>query len=294
MRKVVAPSLIRAGYEPWGTANSIPPGANIHDVIVQAIRRADLTVSEISTQSANTVYELGLTHAWGTPSIILTRDWERLPFDVAAHYSVLPYQYDDGEGLDRLADNLNFLLERAAAARFAVLPKYLDRYVSRRESVRIEFCERVLPSPVLFRDLAELVEALNGIEVLEGARIEEVRIGSVSALLVAAVEKIASIADKLLLAVPETRKRWKEGSKIDDERALIRARTRQTDAVTDAIRDENVRKNIDKLLDVSERLGRGGTFRLTIGDRLQIEAAGDEPLRLDKPSAEDFNDTGWD
>ena len=67
---------------------------------------------------------------------------------------------------------------------------------------------------------------------------------------------------------------------MDAERAFIQA---QTEAVT----DENHRKNVDKLLDTFDRLSRHGSFRITFGERLQVEAIAGEPLMLARPRDDD-------
>jgi hypothetical protein len=107
---------------------------------------------------------------------------------------------------------------------------------------------------------------------------------SFGAWLTANFEKVLSLTEKIIFFVPETRKKWHEGTKLKEEAEFIRAQKAKVDAEADWIRDESHRQNVDKFLDVVERLGEHGEFRVSFGDRLQISSARTRPLILDKPS----------
>lgn len=56
----------------------------LHDV-VRGIADADLIVADVSGLNANVLYELGLAHALGKRTIMLTQDIDQLPFDLRAY-----------------------------------------------------------------------------------------------------------------------------------------------------------------------------------------------------------------
>lgn len=73
------------------------PGVNFIEDIVRATRSARLVVAVCSPEpdtgkpNPNVMYELGMAHALGKPTIILTTDLEKLPADLRTHYAL---QYD--------------------------------------------------------------------------------------------------------------------------------------------------------------------------------------------------------
>ena len=54
----------------------------------------------------------------------------------------------------------------------------------------------------------------------------------------------------MIFFVPETRKKWHDGTKIREEAEFIRAQKGKVDAEAEWIRDENHRNNVEKFLDV--------------------------------------------
>lgn len=282
MKRLVPKILLDHQIEIRDATYSPLIGESIHDSIVAAIRRSDLIISDVSRTNANVSYELGIAHAWGIPSILITRDIDRLPFDTASRYQVIAYGEefsDDRRFTESFSVALRFLIEQPPSK----LPKIYDRYLSRSNAVRIELFETGAPSITIFNLIAELTEAIGDIEDIGDSRLEEIRVGSFGAWISANIEAVLSLVEKIIFFVPETRKKWQEGTKLKEEAAFIRSQTNKVDAETRSIEDENHRKNVDKFLDVVERLGDHGKFRISFGDRLQIEAAPNAPLSLDKP-----------
>ena len=284
MEGLVPKILYDHRIESWDTTYSlrIGIGESIYDSIVAAIRRSDLVISDVSRTNTNVSYELGIVHAWGIPSILITRDIDLLPFDIAYRYQVIPYG-EGSSGDESFTESFSVALKSLIEQPPSKLPKIYDRYLSRSNAVRIELFETGAPSITIFNLIAELTEAIGDIEDIGDSRLEEIRVGSFGVWISANIEAVLSLAEKIIFFVPETRKKWQEGNKLKEEAAFIRSQTNKVDAETRSIEDENYRKNVDKFLDVVERFGGHGKFRISFGDRLRIEAAPNAPLSLDKP-----------
>jgi nucleoside 2-deoxyribosyltransferase len=72
--------------------------------ILQAIRKADYIIADLSQPNPNVYYEMGFAHALRKPVILITRNLESLPFDLR-HQRVIIYQ-DSAQGAEALRDAL--------------------------------------------------------------------------------------------------------------------------------------------------------------------------------------------
>ena len=70
-------------------ADDIEKPGRITDQIIEAIRRADAIVADITGANANVMYELGYADALGIPTLILNQSVKDSPFDVASMRQVL-------------------------------------------------------------------------------------------------------------------------------------------------------------------------------------------------------------
>lgn len=75
--------------------DSVPK--NIPHRIIREIIESDLIVADVSEPSPNVFYELGISHALGNKTIIISRDRANIPFDVLSEYAT-GYK-DDRDGL---------------------------------------------------------------------------------------------------------------------------------------------------------------------------------------------------
>ncbi len=82
----------------------------MHDVI-NGIASADLVVADLSGGNPNVYYELGIAHAFGKPTILLTQDLDEVPFDLRA-YRVITYSTH----FARVAEAINALRRTAMGA----------------------------------------------------------------------------------------------------------------------------------------------------------------------------------
>jgi hypothetical protein len=85
------PSLEAAGYNVTRADDVFTPHPIIED-IQKAIIGADLILCEMSERNPNVFYELGLSHAIGRPTILVSRKEEDIPFDLR-HIRVILYDY---------------------------------------------------------------------------------------------------------------------------------------------------------------------------------------------------------
>jgi hypothetical protein len=58
---------------------------NILEAIIHGIAEADLIVADITGLNANVMYELGVAHALGKPTVMLTQTLADLPFDIRSY-----------------------------------------------------------------------------------------------------------------------------------------------------------------------------------------------------------------
>ncbi len=58
---------------------------NILKDIVLGIASADLVVADLTSLNPNVFYELGLAHALGIPTVLVTQNLDEIPFDLRAY-----------------------------------------------------------------------------------------------------------------------------------------------------------------------------------------------------------------
>jgi len=86
---LIKPALEDAGYE-VARADSDWHQENILRKIVKGITRAKLIVAELTTLNPNVLYELGLAHGLGVPTVLLAQSLEEVPFDLRS-YNIQTY-----------------------------------------------------------------------------------------------------------------------------------------------------------------------------------------------------------
>lgn len=81
---IIKPALEEAGYE-VSRADTDLDQQNILRKIIKGITRAKLIVAELTTLNPNVLYELGLSHGLGAPTVILAQSIEEVPFDLRSY-----------------------------------------------------------------------------------------------------------------------------------------------------------------------------------------------------------------
>jgi hypothetical protein len=78
---LIKPALQDAGYD-VARADSFLDQQNILRDIVGGIGHADLIVADLTTLNPNVLYELGLCHGLGIPTLMLAQSMDDIPFDL--------------------------------------------------------------------------------------------------------------------------------------------------------------------------------------------------------------------
>lgn len=107
-RELISPAVLDAGLEVWRADQISAPGAIVEQVR-SAIRQARLCIADITGGNPNVLYEIGYAQALEKPLVLLARDTERIPFDLA-HLRVLTY----GDATATTRDQLRSLVSYAA------------------------------------------------------------------------------------------------------------------------------------------------------------------------------------
>jgi hypothetical protein len=81
---IIKPSLLKEGC---GVArgDEYHQQRNIIRDIVDYLAQADLVIADLTGLNANVVYELGLAHALLKPTLIITQDLDKLPFNLSSY-----------------------------------------------------------------------------------------------------------------------------------------------------------------------------------------------------------------
>jgi hypothetical protein len=82
--ELIATPLIEAGFEVQRADSRLDQQNILRDIIL-GISSADLIVADLTGLNPNVFYELGIAHALGIPTVLLTQNLEDLPFDLRAY-----------------------------------------------------------------------------------------------------------------------------------------------------------------------------------------------------------------
>jgi hypothetical protein len=86
---LIKPTLEAAGFE-VKRADSLLNQQNILKDVVQGIVQAQLIIADVTELNENVLYELGLAHALGKKTAMITQNIDELPFDLRP-YRAVPY-----------------------------------------------------------------------------------------------------------------------------------------------------------------------------------------------------------
>ena len=99
----IRPAIEHSGYGAY-RADTIATQGNIIQHILKTIYEADLVIAELSGRNPNVLYELGVAHTLGKPTIMLTQDYTNIPFDLKA-YRMIVYE-PTPRGMQQLQNDL--------------------------------------------------------------------------------------------------------------------------------------------------------------------------------------------
>ena len=102
-KSVIKPVCEESGFDAERADDVYRPGVILQD-ITSALGSSDVVIAEISPVNANVFYEVGYAHARQTPTILLARRGEELPFDVSGYRTI--FYEDTISGKDDVAADL--------------------------------------------------------------------------------------------------------------------------------------------------------------------------------------------
>lgn len=105
-KKLIAPPLESAGFAVSRADLTINQHQILKDIVV-GIAEADVVIADVTDLNGNVMYELGLAHAMGRRTVMITRDIESLPFDLRA-YRATQYstEFDEAPKLMELVESI--------------------------------------------------------------------------------------------------------------------------------------------------------------------------------------------
>ena len=112
--QVIKPTVNELEYE-CVKADEIAKPGNINKEIAEYISRAVFIIADLTDANPNVMYELGLSHALGRITIMISQATELLPFDIST-YRVIKYSQSI-EGYERLKIDLHRFIQNIDLAR---------------------------------------------------------------------------------------------------------------------------------------------------------------------------------
>lgn len=122
----VFPRISRERGESWTCRRADDPCASgsISKEIVKSLHDADLVIADLSGCNPNVLYELGIAHSFGRPTILIIQDIKELPFDIK-DYRVVTYD-DSSDGLKIFSERLIVSILRTLSGEEALTNPVLD------------------------------------------------------------------------------------------------------------------------------------------------------------------------
>jgi len=108
-QKIIKPAAAKAGLDALRSDEIYSAKPIIHD-IWSKIWQARVIVADVTNKNPNVNYELGLCHALGIPTIIITRNIDDVPFDYR-HRRCITYKVEDAGWEDKLRTDLATTIE---------------------------------------------------------------------------------------------------------------------------------------------------------------------------------------
>lgn len=107
--RIIKPAAAAAGLEAMRADDVYGIGVIIQD-IWDLIWKARVVVADVTGKNPNVNYELGLCHALGVPTILITKRAEDVPFDYR-HRRFISYDTEEADWVEKLHDNLKKTIE---------------------------------------------------------------------------------------------------------------------------------------------------------------------------------------
>jgi hypothetical protein len=135
-------------------ADDMRTGGSILARIQDGIGSAELIVADLTGQSANVFYEVGIAHSRTKNVLLLTQNIEDVPFNLRGFFC-RPYSLNSTQDIERLKKAVR---DAAAEVRAKRLPTMLEGPTERTRGI-VEYMERELESPFPGKDLEIRIQA---------------------------------------------------------------------------------------------------------------------------------------
>jgi hypothetical protein len=232
------------------------------DFTIGKLRYSKFFLCELTDFPKDVIYELGLAHAWGIPSLILTQDNKSVPIDLASKFPTIVYNTSEN-GIVDLKIQLRSHLRDYIESPKTLLDPTIKRYIDTQKTISFEFFSKEINPVKAFKSISNILNLLDQIEKLDHMELVEIKSGSLGSWINVDFEAITSLVEKIVFIVPEWRKKDAEGKKILAEADITKAQEKQ-------ILDETNRKNIEFLLKIIKCVKDSGLSQLKIDSQLSI------------------------
>lgn len=83
---------------------------NVVKDILENLNISDVVIADLTDRNPNVFYELGVRHALGNATILITQNIEDVPFDLR-HYALVEYDWTTRNGRDEFKKTINDTLD---------------------------------------------------------------------------------------------------------------------------------------------------------------------------------------
>jgi hypothetical protein len=119
--KIYKPAIEKAGLKPVRADADIFGTGKIIDQVWRGINEAKVLVAELTSRNPNVYYELGLSHAYEKPVVLVSSTEDDVPFDLQ-HIRVIYYDVNDPfwgtKLIDKVAENILSAIQNPEEAIF--------------------------------------------------------------------------------------------------------------------------------------------------------------------------------
>jgi hypothetical protein len=130
---VYAPGIEAAGHKPVRADDLFSAGDVIRQLAFE-ISAASIVLADITTPNANVYYEIGMAHAWGKPTVLISQTSDTVPFDLRGG-RLLEYDKDDPYWGDELRTRLIRAILDTSEAPDDCLPSGIAAVLNTRRTV---------------------------------------------------------------------------------------------------------------------------------------------------------------
>jgi hypothetical protein len=281
MEQLVKPLTKESGFDVISPHGQLRPGERVWQNAPFAIRASNVVIAEVTDASPRVVHELGLAHAWGKWSMLLTERPESVPVSVAQTYPMIVYS-SAVEAREEFAYDLRQALERLHARSGLITPTDI-RALPLNEHLVIELLGPRAHHVDGLRVVIAVGDAALEVGFAEQLALDQMRVGT-AVIWIPLGGRALNIIRGLKKRFSETELRAAQAERARAEAELARARA-------EAVRHETARQDQDAVLTLVERVAEIAReypevppIRLTLGGELRVDVAAGGLVTLDQVS----------